>query len=283
MTGRDAPLLGIGITTYDRIGRLAETLDGVARHTRTPHLLMVADDGSTDGTPDLLRRRGVSHIAAANRGIAWNKNRLLYYFAEVARCDAIILLEDDTVPSGEGWERPFVEGARLHGHVNFASPGLDRGATSGTGTPADPFRSPVTSGNCAAFGRRAIRAVGFMDTRFRRYGYEHGEHTERMIRAGFGGEAATRAIYLVSSPLTVHEIGARDRDYAADLAVNGDIYLRLREDASLFRPAWRSLAELRALRAELRAAIIREPAPRRLRFLRTTYASMLWPDRERLP
>lgn len=268
MTRRDAPRLGIGITTYDRLGRLAETLDGVARHTRTPHLLMVADDGSGDGTPAWLRERGVSHIAAANRGIAWNKNRLLYYFAHVAACDTIILLEDDTVPAGEGWEVPFVEGARRYGHVNFASPGLDAAATCGTGTVADPFRSPVTSGNCAAFSRQAIRAVGFMDTRFRRYGYEHGEHTERMVRAGFGGEAATRAIYLVSSPVTVHEIGARD--YAADLTVNGEVYLRLREDKSVFRPAWRSLAALRDLRAELRAAVIHEAVPRRRRFLRTT-------------
>ncbi|MBY0297954.1 MAG: hypothetical protein K2X71_18275 [Methylobacterium sp.] len=33
MIRRDAPRLGIGITTYDRPGRLAGTLDGVARPT----------------------------------------------------------------------------------------------------------------------------------------------------------------------------------------------------------------------------------------------------------
>ena len=47
--------------------------------------------------------------------------------------------------------------------------------------------------------------------------------------------------------------------------------------------AWRSLAALRDLRAELRAAVIHEAVPRRRRFLRTTYAVMLWPDRARLP
>ncbi|GJD50698.1 hypothetical protein OPKNFCMD_3443 [Methylobacterium crusticola] len=265
--------LGIGITTYDRVHRLAGTLDSVARHTATPHRLVVADDGSGDGTRDLLRARRVRHIPGPNRGIAWNKNRLLYYFTHVDPHDVIVLLEDDTFPHADGWERPWIEAARRYGHANFASPGLDALYTGGSGLPGDPYRSPVTSANCAAFGRAALLAVGFMDTRFRRYGYEHGEHTERLIRAGYGGDPATGDKFLVRSPLHVTEIGAAH--YDKSLEANAQVYIQLKGDTSLFRPAWRSPEERRALQADLRAAVTADRGARAVIHARTTTLAMM--------
>lgn len=197
--------LGIGITTYNRAGHLAQTLDAVAAFTETPHLLLVADDGSSDGTADLLRERRVAHLAPPNGGVAWNKNRLLYDLAHVEGCDVILLLEDDTRPTRAGWERAWIEAARRHGHMNLAGDWILTHVTGGAGTPADPYRSPVTSGQCVVFSRAAIEAAGFMDTRFRRYGYEHGEHTERLVKSGFGGDPSTGEVFLIDSDLLVTE------------------------------------------------------------------------------
>jgi glycosyltransferase involved in cell wall biosynthesis len=247
------PRLGLGITTYNRASRLAETLDAVARFTAAPHELMVADDGSTDGTPELLRRRRVPHLRGPNRGVAWNKNRLLYLLHAVRGCDVVILLEDDTQPTALGWERAWIEAAERWGHANLAGDWFADRTVGGSGTPADPFRSPIVSGQCASFSRLALEAAGYMDTRFGRYGYEHCDHSQRLLRSGYGGLGGeTELFYLIGSDLRVtdHERGA----HGEALAEGHAIYAELRGDPSLYRRPYRTIREMRTLLSEVRAA-----------------------------
>lgn len=244
--------LGIGITTFNREQRLRETLDKLARYTVAPHELMVADDGSGDGTLDLLRRGRVPHLHGPNRGVAWNKNRLLYYFHAVARCDVVLLLEDDTQPLAPGWEAPWIEAALRHGHANVAGAWFQERFVGGSGTPADPYRSPIVSGQCSVFSRAALDAAGYMDTRFGRYGYEHCDHSQRLVRSGYGGEpGASELFYLVASDIEVRDLDAFT--HAASLADGLAVYAELRADPSLFRWPWRSHREMRALLAEIRS------------------------------
>ena len=66
--------LGIGITTYNRESVLAQTLDRVQRHTtHLDTIVAVVDDGSTDGTLDMLRARQVLAVTGRNTGVAWNE------------------------------------------------------------------------------------------------------------------------------------------------------------------------------------------------------------------
>ena len=102
--------VGIGIITCNRKDVLAETLARVRAHTTSPYALAVADDGSTDGTADMVRSQNITLVTGRNMGIAWNKNRALFLLSAVVQCDAVILLEDDSFPTSDGWEQEWIAG-----------------------------------------------------------------------------------------------------------------------------------------------------------------------------
>src|SRR3954471_19510474 len=104
--------VGIGIATYNRKSILSDTIDRVRTFTRQPGAaLVVADDGSDDGTQEMLRDKQVPMITGVNMGIAWNKNRALFLLSHMLGCETVILLEDDTQPDGPGWETEWMRGA----------------------------------------------------------------------------------------------------------------------------------------------------------------------------
>src|SRR6476469_6267004 len=97
--------LGIGIVTYNRRDIVGDTIDRVREFTRRPDTaFVVADDGSNDGTLEMLRQKQVPVITGINMGIAWNKNRALFVLSQMLGCQTTVLLEDDTQPAGSGWE-----------------------------------------------------------------------------------------------------------------------------------------------------------------------------------
>ena len=180
--------LGIGIVTYNRRNVLSETIDRVRQLTRSPDTaIVVADDGSTDGTAEMLREKGVPMIGGINMGVAWNKNRALYLMSQILGRKTIILLEDDTQPIKLGWELDWVDAVNIWGHVNFAADWMSEYCDAGSGTPSDPFHSVHVTAQCSAFSREALGFGGYFDPRFRNLGYEHVEHTRRLVRIGYGG------------------------------------------------------------------------------------------------
>jgi hypothetical protein len=182
--------LGIGIITYNRRAVLSETLDRVQRHTRHPRTVVaVADDGSTDGTLDMLRARQVLTVTGRNMSVAWNKNRALFLLAELQRCDVVLLLEDDAYPERDGWEVEWMRAAIRWGHANVAARWIEAhvAPAGGAGTLEDPMHSNALTAQCSVFSREALLFGGYFDTRFRGYGHEHVEHTGRLLRMGYGG------------------------------------------------------------------------------------------------
>ena len=180
--------LGIGIVTYNRQAILSETLDRVLRHTKYPYTTIgVADDGSTDGTLDMLRARNVTGVTGRNMGIAWNKNRALFMLSELRRCDIVILLEDDFFPTKDNWENEWMTAAVRWGHANVAGEWMRHGFVSASGTLDDPIRSTVITAQCSVFSREALLFGGYYNSRFQGYGHEHVEHSRRMARVGYGG------------------------------------------------------------------------------------------------
>jgi glycosyltransferase involved in cell wall biosynthesis len=180
--------IGIGIITYNRKDLVLATIDRVRALTNEPDTaLVVADDGSCDGTLEMLRERRVPVVTGVNMGIAWNKNRALFLLSRLLDCEAVILLEDDTTPTSAGWENEWVLAARRWGHVNYAGDWMREYFVTGSGTADDPMESTMVTAQCAAYSRTALTYAGFLDPRFKGYGHEHVEHSRRMIRVGFGG------------------------------------------------------------------------------------------------
>jgi glycosyltransferase involved in cell wall biosynthesis len=249
------PTLGIGILTYNRVDKLKRAVDEVRRRTSSPFCLVVADDGSSDETAQWLEADGVTRIRGRNMGVCWNKNRLLYFMTNVLACDVVLLLEDDCYPEEDGWERPWIEAVRLHGHINLAGGWFDQFFQGGAGTPEDPVRCKLISGQCVGYSRKAIQQVGYFDTRFRGYGIGHVEHSWRMARAGHGGYMDPRddenPIYLLlGSRIRVdgeHAHSGRDENA---LARNQSLFAQIRRDG-VHRWAWRTDDEMRQFVEEM--------------------------------
>ncbi len=250
--------IGIGIVTYNRLGVLKSTIERVRDLTLSPSVdWVVADDGSSDGTIAWLRANHVPMVGGVNMGIAWNKNRALFLLSKILVCETIILLEDDTCPAEPGWEAAWVEAVRRWGHINLAVPWIEDRFQSGAGTPEDPFLCPVATGQCTAFSRDSLLFGGYLDSRFKGYGYEHGEHSRRLVRAGYGGIDETpymtqRVAYrLIHGALAMVDTDSYSDTEQVDrnLTLAADI-----QNEQTPRAPWRTDAELRQFRVEMRNA-----------------------------
>jgi glycosyltransferase involved in cell wall biosynthesis len=252
--------LGIGIATFNRRDVALATASRVMAHTLHPYTLMIADDGSRDGTAEALLAQRLTVVGGPNRGVAWNKNRILFYLMELARCDVVILLEDDTFPARDGWERDWIVAAARHGHVNLAAGPALAAVVGGAGTGEQPFLTPAVVSHCSAFAREATRFGGYFDTRFSGCGYENIEYAQRLLRYGYGGvpaghgELPLACHYALPGGVTVTTPPSHLTE--AGVTRNRAIAHMLAEDDEP-RACWRDRGGMLQFRAEMAAAFPR--------------------------
>ena len=69
--------VSVVIPTYNCAQYIAETLNSVLYQTRPPHEIIIVDDGSTDGTGDIVRSFGnaVQWVQQTNQGVCVARNR----------------------------------------------------------------------------------------------------------------------------------------------------------------------------------------------------------------
>lgn len=240
------PRLGLAITTYNRMALLEDQLDRFDRFTSVPFEMFVGDDGSTDGTADMLRRRGVPHAAGRNKGIAWNKNRGLFHLMNSTAVDVLLLLDDDVIPTTFGWEQEWIAGARRFGHINYAPQYLRDHVLTGNCRADCPGISDMVGGQCLGFARSALAQVGYFDPRFGQYGHEHSDLSFRCQRAGFGalkrpyGENPQTYFFVIEGGLEL-----RDAPSHSDLqSLDRNLHLLFEAmNDPIYRLPWRSDAE----------------------------------------
>ena len=87
--------ISVIIPVYNGARYLAETLDCVFAQTMAPHEIIIVDDGSTDDSPDILRRHGdrLIVIRQENQGVAAARNTGLAH----ATGEAIAFLDQDDI------------------------------------------------------------------------------------------------------------------------------------------------------------------------------------------
>jgi glycosyltransferase involved in cell wall biosynthesis len=87
------PDISVVIPTFDRIGPLQRALESVLAQTLRPREILVVDDGSCDGTRELMRQRypNCRYLYQGNRGVSSARNRGI----EAANGDWIALLDSD--------------------------------------------------------------------------------------------------------------------------------------------------------------------------------------------
>jgi hypothetical protein len=257
--GRTRARVGIGIITFNRKDLLRQTIQRVRKFTRRPGVdFLVADDGSTDGTPAMLHDLDVPFVTGVNMGIAWNKNRALYLLGRVRGCDAVILLEDDTMPNASGWEDAWIDATLRWGHVSYAGKRVTPPNATGSGTPADPFIGVPVSAECCGYSAETLQWGGYFDTLFKGYGAEHIEHSRRLVRYGYGGvllsdESGGQHVRfaMIRSGLEIHP-SASFLDQA-QIARNREILNEIQAQDH-YRLPWRNMTELKQFRAEIESA-----------------------------
>jgi glycosyltransferase involved in cell wall biosynthesis len=247
--------VGIGIITYNRKAILSDTIDRVRAYTSQPGAaIVVADDGSSDGTGAMLREKQVPVITGVNMGIAWNKNRALFLLAQMLGCETVILLEDDTQPNRAGWEGAWLRAAGQWGHMNLAGDWMKEYFLSGAGSAEDPVRSDMVTAQCSAYSWNALTFGGYFDSRYKGYGHEHVDHTARLIRVGYGGTDDGQHIrfFLMKGDLGV--VDCQSHYDQAQIDANHRIASQSMGEPH-YRMPWRDHVELRQFRSEIESAM----------------------------
>jgi glycosyltransferase involved in cell wall biosynthesis len=257
--------LGIAITTFNRRDTVLNMVTAIRTLTGGAYDLVICDDGSTDGTVEALRQCGERVIGGVNRGIAWNKNRGLYYLLNIARSDVVVLLDDDIIPVEPGWEQAWIAAAWRLGHVNHAHPAYRASLAGGGLTAQDPGLAGTIPGWALAFNRYALATAGYFDLRFGRYGHEHSDFSFRLLRAGFGGiqvqgpTGGWQALFYVIRG-GLEGVASVTSGTPAELETNGRLLGALGNDP-IYRHAWRSDEEMRIFLDEILQALPPRGAP----------------------
>ena len=95
--------LFVGILTYNRLESLKKLVGSLKTFTAVPYELVVSVSDSSDGTITWCMENKIRVIISENKGIAFGKNLLLYYFLNKSTCDQIVLMEYDCRVCEVGW------------------------------------------------------------------------------------------------------------------------------------------------------------------------------------
>lgn len=223
--------IGIGITTRNRPGQASEIVRRI-RDLTPSAAIVVVDDASDEPV----------HIYGAtvyrfdeNVGIARAKNKCLEVLDD---CEHIFLFDDDAYPIVEDWWKPYVESPEPHLMYVFED-------LAGPRKLRDIKRLYADSQHEAWSGPRGVMlyihaptvlpVVGGLDPIFGKWGYEHGDWSNRIFNAGltswrYGDVAGSDALIHSMDQYEELERSVQPAERVALARKNAAIHNRRRDD-----------------------------------------------------
>ena len=181
---------GVGIAHYNRLDNLPKIIEAVKKTTPERTKIVVADDGSDGDVSAITKKYNVILIQGPNKGVAYNKNRVLY---ALKKCHFIAILEDDLYPTESGWFNQY-ETATVLSDIHHWCRVQDKNKEIPENVPEftsflsqnnlTPIYGSSPRGDLTFISSRVITQVGGFDKRFKGAGYAHGSWSNRVVRAG---------------------------------------------------------------------------------------------------
>jgi glycosyltransferase involved in cell wall biosynthesis len=131
-----SPLVSTVIPTYNRRALIQRSVDSALAQTYPRQEIIVVDDGSTDGTGDLLRElfgARIRYVWQRNGGVSSARNHGM----RLARGELIALLDSDDLWDATKLEKQV---AFLADHTDYGMVLTDVRRVDGAGKPIDVFR-----------------------------------------------------------------------------------------------------------------------------------------------
>lgn len=161
--------IGLGATTCNRPLMLQAFKDSVERYNITPDTLYIHDDTDT------------------RHGVAYSKNMCLY---NLQHCDLILLLDDDCLFNSPYALTYIAEAHEMTQQNHFLLMHPDHHDFVKT------WKTPELnielfndcSGVFMSITKEAFNKVGYLDSRYKRYGYEHAGYSRRIHLTGLNAK-----------------------------------------------------------------------------------------------
>lgn len=185
---------GIGISTYNRGKNIAEVIEAILLTKPNNAKVIIADDGSTDNTAEIIRKGfpSLTYIRGENVGVGGNKNRLMH---SLRNYDFIAILEDDLVPIENGWFETYMKFC-LNTNIHHLCRVQDRFVEETVPDFAiwckkelgmTPIYGPTPRGDMAFITHMVLRKVGAFHPKFIGCGHAHGNWSDRIAASGLIG------------------------------------------------------------------------------------------------
>jgi GT2 family glycosyltransferase len=167
------PRVSVIVCTHNGERTLPECLERLASLTYPDFEVIVVDDGSSDGSPDIARAHGVTLVQTEHRGLSFARN------AGVARANGEIVafLDDDAYPDPD-WLRYVATSLLANAHAGMGGPNIppeDDGmvAECVAAAPGAPIHVLISDreaehvpGCNMAFRKYSLEEIGGFDERF---------------------------------------------------------------------------------------------------------------------
>ncbi len=191
----DAPVLRIGILTYNGLHHTQRCIASLQAYTDTPWHAVILDNASTDDTPAWLAAlddpRITVHCHTDNLGVGGGRNWLLAKIVPDMLDNDLLVFLDNDIEVAAGWVQPF-----LHAFVDEPKLGVaGRWAFSMIVQPqwrdilsehnSNPSPVDTVQGCCFFVRGAAARAVGLFDETLGRFWHEDDDYCIRALHAGW--------------------------------------------------------------------------------------------------